>query len=198
MSPLPAAEAQALKQQIRKAAQARRALLTDRPGRSREITARLFALPEFQAARSLAFYVSIRNEVDTRPALLAALAMGKTIAVPYCQDNRLHLVRIEQESELETGTYQIPEPAADLRHRPERSVEPAELDLVLVPGVAFDRQGNRLGHGAGYYDRLLADVRSPALLVALAFDCQIVDSVPTEPHDVRMHRIVTESTLHVP
>jgi len=185
-----------LKQQLRQEAQSRRALLRDRTGRSQEVTARLLALPAFVSARAIAFYVSVRNEVDTRPALLAALAQKELIAVPYCHEGRLQLVRIENQDELTAGTYRIPEPAVELRERFDRQVKPAELDLVIVPGVAFDRAGNRLGHGAGYYDKLLADVGPQTKLVALAFDCQIVGSVPTEPHDLPMHFVLTESTVY--
>jgi 5-formyltetrahydrofolate cyclo-ligase len=68
--------------------------------------------------------------------------------------------------------------------------------VYVVPGVAFDRCGNRLGHGAGYYDRLLALASPSATLIGLAFDCQMVDSIPVEPHDVRMHYLITESGVY--
>lgn len=195
MTSSPGSDFQALKQEIRKAAQARRARLPDREQRSRQINARLVALPEFQAARSIAFYISVRSEAQTRPALQAALAAGKKVVTPYCEDGRLRLVRIENEAELEIGAYQIPEPAAAIRGLPERAVSAAELDMIVVPGIAFDRDGNRLGHGAGYYDKLLAEVGPATKLVALAFECQLVDRVPTQSHDVRMHRIVTEAEV---
>ena len=78
----------------------------------------------------------------------------------------------------------------------DRKVEPASLDLVLAPGLAFDHDGGRLGQGGGYYDRLLTQLPASTPVVALAFDCQITDQVPTTAHDIPVHRIVTESSIH--
>jgi len=77
-------------------------------------------------------------------------------------------------------------------------ISPERLDLIVVPGVALDRQGGRLGRGKGYYDGLLREVRRDAFLVAPAFECQMVDKVPMQPHDVPMHQIITEKEIHTP
>ncbi len=75
---------------------------------------------------------------------------------------------------------------------PEKKLQPTDLDLIMVPGVAFDRNGGRTGHGKGYYDKLLQHARKDAPLVALAFECQLFDEIPMEPHDIFMDAVVTE------
>ena len=99
-------------------------------------------------------------------------------------------------AELAEGAHKILEPRDDLRSRPGKQVNPEELDLVMVPGVAFDPRGGRMGQGKGYYDRLLARVRPDAPLVALAFDCQIFPEIPVAEHDVFMDTVITETSTH--
>jgi 5-formyltetrahydrofolate cyclo-ligase len=96
-------------------------------------------------------------------------------------------------SELVEGAYKILEPKEELRGLPAKQVRPEELDLVMVPGTAFDPRGGRMGQGKGYYDRLLSRARPDAPLVALAFDCQIFDEIPVAGHDVFMDMVLTES-----
>jgi len=103
---------------------------------------------------------------------------------------------LEDLSELAAGTLGIPEPRHELRSLPERRIAPGELDLVMVPGLAFDRRGGRVGHGKGYYDRLLARVRPDALLAGVAFECQVFPQVPMLDYDVLMDRVITERTVY--
>src|SRR5215207_5092722 len=98
--------------------------------------------------------------------------------------------------ELAAGKYRILEPRPELRELPGKKVDVAGLDLIIVPGVAFDLRGARLGQGFGYYDRLLGRARPDTPLVALAFECLIFPHVPTQAHDVFMDRIVTEKAVH--
>ncbi len=86
----------------------------------------------------------------------------------------------------------ILEPKAEWRRCVERRVDVAELDLIVVPGIAFDHNGGRLGHGKGYYDQLLQFARPDTMLVALAFECQIFPQIPMQPHDIPMHKLITE------
>ncbi len=158
---------------------------------------RFLALPEYQAAGTVLFYVDIRAEVRTRPALPAALQSGKRIVIPWCnEDGGLDLFPLESLDELDIGKFGVLEPRAELRTRRAKRVAPEEVDLVMVPGVAFDRRGGRLGHGKGYFDRLLKQVRADAPLVALAFECQMVDAIPMESHDVFMDKVVTEIAVY--
>ena len=185
------------KQQIRAQAHAARNAQADKEALSERICARFIALPEYQAARTVLFYVDVRSEVRTRQSLPAALTHGKKIVVPWCNARgELELFHLQAMDELALGMYKILEPRPELRDRPEKHVGPRELDLVMVPGVAFDRTGARMGHGKGYYDKLLQHARPDAPLVALAFECQLFPEIPVAPHDVFMDRIITEAEAY--
>src|SRR4029079_12485020 len=97
---------------------------------------------------------------------------------------------------LAVGMYKILEPKQELRSLPAKQLQAADLDLVMVPGVAFDRHGARMGHGKGYYDKLLQHARLDAPLVALAFECQLFPEIPTAVHDVFMDKIITETAIY--
>jgi 5-formyltetrahydrofolate cyclo-ligase len=186
----------ARKKTIREAAHARRNAQENKDELSRRICAAFQALPEYAAARTVMFYLDVRSEVRTRRALPKALASGKRIVVPWCNERgELELFHLTDADELAVGMYRILEPRPELRGLPEKQVTPEELDLVQVPGVAFDRRGARMGHGKGYYDKLLQHARN-APLVALAFECQIFDEIPTAEHDIFMDRIITESAIY--
>lgn len=184
------------KQAIREEAHARRRAQENKDGLSQAICERFAALPEYAAARSVMFYVDVRAEVRTRNYLETALSHGKRIIVPYCVDGELELFHLESMDELATGMYGILEPREDLRGVSEKRIDVQELDLIMVPGVAFDRRGARMGHGKGYYDKLLEHAREDTPLVALAFDCQLFDEVPVESHDVFMDKVVTETATY--
>ncbi len=142
------------------------------------------------------FYVDVRDEVRTRQALPEALKSGKRIVVPYCVDGELELFWLEDMNELELGMYRILEPKAELRDVASKNLQPEDLDLVMVPGVAFDREGGRTGHGKGYYDKLLQHARIDAPLIALSFECQLFEKIPAEDHDIYMDKVVTESAVY--
>lgn len=185
------------KQQMRRQALAARRALADRASRSQSVLANATALPEFGTARTILIYVDARSEVRTRTLIAESLADGRTIAVPWCRDGkRLGLFHLRALDELVPGRFGILEPESGLRDHPSRTIGPASLDLALLPGVAFDRRGGRLGHGRGYFDRLLAELRPDAVRVGLAFECQLVEEVPMGPHDVRLDAIVTERTVY--
>ncbi|MEZ6113094.1 MAG: 5-formyltetrahydrofolate cyclo-ligase [Pirellulaceae bacterium] len=184
------------KQEIRSAAHANRQAQPNKDEVSRRIVARFMALPEYAAARTVMFYVDVRAEVRTRHDLAGALETGKRIVVPYCVDGELELFHLEDMNELEKGMYGILEPSAAQRERPEKRIAVEELDLIMVPGVAFDRQGGRTGHGKGYYDKLLEHARSDTPLIALAFECQLFDEIPMQEHDIFMDKVVTEDAVY--
>lgn len=185
------------KQLIREQAHAARRALPDKDERSARIMERVLALPEFDRAATVMFYIDVRAEVRTRAALPAALASGKRIVVPWCNPHgELELFRLESMDELALGMYRILEPQALLRNLPHKQVAPHELDLILVPGVAFDRTGGRTGHGKGYYDKLLQHARADAPLIALAFECQLFPQIPMDDHDIFMDKVVTEDAVY--
>jgi 5-formyltetrahydrofolate cyclo-ligase len=168
---------------------------------SREALERFFSLPEYQHAHTIMWYIDCRSELRTRHHLPAALQSEKQIVVPYCTvdrggHNKLGLWRLESFDELVVGKWSILEPPRERWEEADRIVRAAELDLVMVPGVAFDRQGARMGNGQGYYDRLLQQVRPDCRLVGLCYESQLFDRLAVGPHDVFMHRIVTEAAVY--
>lgn len=159
---------------------------------SRAITERLTVLPEYRAARLVAAYASYRGEFDTAGFIDHALKGGKRVVVPRVSPGRdridfFHIA--DRERDLAPGAWGIPEPVPGCP-----ALGDAEApDLMLTPGVAFTRGGERLGYGRGLYDRFLARHRGPVpLLVAAAFSTQLLDRLPTEAHDRRVQRLVTE------
>ncbi|MCA9134103.1 MAG: 5-formyltetrahydrofolate cyclo-ligase [Planctomycetales bacterium] len=196
-APTPCSETSAKKQEIRKAAHDNRRQQPDKDAVSRKIVANFMALPEYAAADTVMFYIDVRDEVRTRHALPEAIASGKRIVIPYCVDGELELFHLQAMEELEVGMYKILEPQAALRNDANKRLQAADLDLIMVPGVAFDRQGGRTGHGKGYYDKLLEHARADTPLVALAFECQMFPEIPCEEHDVFMDKVVTESATYL-
>ncbi|MBJ6752032.1 5-formyltetrahydrofolate cyclo-ligase [Geomonas anaerohicana] len=149
---------------------------------------RFLQLPEYQAARSLVLYAPIHHEVDTDAVAVAALASGKRLLYPAVVGNDLKFCQVAALAELAPGRYGIPEPEGE-------GCDPAEADLIVVPGVAFDLCGRRIGYGKGYYDRSLHRLEGSGKLVAFCYDFQLLQEIAGEPHDVTMDLIVTESRV---
>ncbi len=169
-------------------------------GWSRRIWDRLdrdFAISERLSSGNCMIYMDFGNEVQTAAFVWTRLgAYGKVpLAVPFCHGDEIQAWRIFSPNDLESGVFGIPEPAAAVRAEPNRRVPPESLDFVLLPGLAFDEAGNRLGRGKGYYDRFLTRLRPETPVVALAFECQIFDRIPTDKHDRPVSAIVTESRV---
>jgi len=154
----------------------------------------LLNLEEFQRAKVIHFFLTTKSEVMTEGAIRKAMSMGKEIVVPVMnrKERRICLSRIEDyDRDLILMPHGILEPRPEFN----RSISLSHVELMVLPGVAFDLQGHRLGYGAGYYDRLLEDARSRPLLIGLAFEIQIVEEIPFTDHDVRMDKIVTEKRV---
>ncbi|QDU77710.1 putative 5-formyltetrahydrofolate cyclo-ligase [Bremerella volcania] len=180
------------KNDIRRQAIARRQALNDGGQRSDAICRRLFEEFPFHEDSTWMVYVSVRNEVKTMGILREVLLRRGQVVVPYClADNQLGLFLLTDLQELERGTFGISEPIAELRA--ERTISPETIDTLVMPGVAFDRRGNRIGYGKGYFDRLLHQLRSDCRKIALAFDCQIFADIPTEPNDLPVDHLITET-----
>jgi len=186
----------ARKTEIRKAADAARKEQADKETVSQQITDRMMKLSEYQSAHCVMWYIDVRDEARTQHALPAVIHSGKQIVIPYCVDGELELFHLESMDELETGMYKILEPRADLRDVVGKRFDVEQLDLILVPGVAFDDRGGRTGHGKGYYDKLLDNAKPETPLVALAFECQIFDEIPMQDHDIFMDKVVTEENVY--
>ncbi len=155
------------------------------------ITNYLLESPYYQKAQKILLYASFGSEVETGELIAKTLKEGKEVYLPrtLTKEKRLALHRLFDLQELKPGAYGILEPPEE---NPE--IDPQELDLIVTPGVAFDRRGGRLGYGGGYYDRLFAQAPK-AQRIGLAFSCQVVEELPLEPHDVRVQALVTEKGL---
>lgn len=159
---------------------------------SRCILERLINLKVFRQANTVLFYASCRGEVDTWQMMNRAWGMNKRVAVPKVQieSKMIVPVAVRSSGDLRPGAYGILEP----EYHSDNAVSPGSLDLVIVPGVAFDRRHHRLGRGAGYYDRFLAGLSSSTPTLGLAFDFQIVETIPEiGPHDRAVHEVLTDA-----
>jgi len=153
----------------------------------------LFNIPEFKTAKSVLFYASFRTEVETLSIIEESFKMGKRVLVPKVdkEKHRLRLYEIKNMRELSPGYMGILEPSLP----DERLKEINNINLVIIPGTCFDYLGNRLGYGAGYYDILLPGIKGKAPLVALAYEEQLIDSIPSEMHDVKVDIIITDARI---
>jgi len=185
------------KQQQRNHANHARVIQPNKDELSQIICDRFITLANQQSAETIMWYLHCRSEVRTINSLKQPLKQSKTIVVPYCTtdeqgNNTLGLWRLTDLSELVSGTWGILEPPKSQWYHPARHISPQSLDLIMVPGVAFDRDGGRLGHGAGYYDRLLQQVRKDTYLAGVCFESQLCDHIVMEDHDVYMNAVLTE------
>ena len=155
---------------------------------SRVVAGQLLASASYKAASTLVLYSSIRSEVTTSEIFVAAAADGKRVLYPRTVGTTLEFVAIENLEALETSRFGIGEP------RSGEAIPLTGIDLIVLPGVAFDEQGIRLGYGLGCYDRALAATKRPTL-VGLAYDFQVIASLPREEHDIPVDYVVTERRI---
>ena len=163
---------------------------------SKKIALNLFAIKEFQLARHILFYLALEKEVQTREMIERSLSMGKKVYVPLVDSvmRRLDITElVDLNIEFKKGSYGIYEPEDKYL-----KIAPVSIvDFVVTPGLAFDFKGGRIGYGGGYYDRLLKSLSPAVRRVAVAFDFQVIDSIPQEDSDVPVHKIVMEEeTIH--
>lgn len=167
--------------------------INEKKAKDNLIKEKLFSLPEFQKAGIIFYFASFRSEVDTLGQIKEVLALNKRVILPRVAklDNKtkgLKLYEIKGMTDVSPGCMGILEPIpAEENHR-----DINEVDFVVMPGVAFDARCNRLGYGAGYYDKLLSGLKKQVPLVAIAYEEQMVEAVPIEPHDIRIHKIITD------
>ncbi len=162
---------------------------------SRAILTQVQALPGWDRVRTVLLYLPVRGEVDTWPLFEWILARGCQTLLPCCRKNEpgcMDFFKVTSPKELVPGMFNIPEP--DTKQC--TLIEHPEPDMVILPGVGFDRRGYRLGYGGGYYDRFLArHAVESALIMGLGFSCQIVDDLPHDPWDQRVDLVVTEEEM---
>ena len=188
MSDLPAHRLKQAKWALRRAVLAERDALAadERSARSQAIADRVLGLPEATGAETVLAFWSFGSEVDTTPLLARLRSEGRTVALPRIEGSDVVPVVATRGAPMTETSFGAMEPATG------RVLDVAELDLVVVPGVAFDRSCGRVGYGGGFYDRLLRGTREGATAIGAAFALQIVDEVPAGPIDRRLDAVVTE------
>jgi len=184
------------KEDIRKKILSLRNSLTEAEMESKSelIQEKLFNLPEFKKARTILFYVSTRNEVKTERMIKSVLKQGKRVVVPISdvKERKLILSELKDfDKELEPRTFNILEPKKEFF----RPVFPEEIDFIIVPGIAFDKDGCRIGYGMGFYDKFLSSLKKRVPIVGLAYEFQIVDDIPVCDKDVTLDKIITEKRI---
>ena len=162
---------------------------------SRQISTRLKTFTDTKTNSVIMTYVDFGKEVRTVPLISDLLNQGKHVVVPYCEKGEIQLFRLKNLKELAPGYFGILEPKIELRQLSDRHVLPKELNLILVPGVAFDLQGGRLGRGKGFYDRFLKKTAKNSLKIGLAFEWQVFDAIPMAESDQYVDVVVTENNL---
>lgn len=160
--------------------------------KSERIKEQVFHMDEFKDAKTILFYVSYDNEVYTHEMIKESLEIKKQVIVPKTNMNNHTILcsALAKWDDLAAGAYNILEPRQECL----KEISPESIDLIVIPGIAFDCQGNRIGHGMGYYDRLLKK-KSNAHCLGLAFEFQIVEKISSEKHDVQVKKIVTEKRI---
>ncbi len=164
----------------------------ERQEKSLRACQRLMDLPAFAKARAIHAFVPFRSEIDTRPVIKQAWKAAKKVALPkvVACDHTMRNIWTQSWDQLEAGYMGIPEPKAELP-----DAELSKLELIVVPGAAFDRFGGRMGYGGGFYDRFM--LQSPALRVGFCFDLQVIDAVPHCAHDLQVDLLVTDERVMV-
>lgn len=174
---------QAIRQEMK---QKRRLLDSDFVlSKSLAICENILTLEAFKKAREISVYMSAFNEVDTRHIISACLHMGKSLSVPVVQGDDIYLAKFSHD--CLKGEFGISEP------RIKEEVSKTEVDLFIVPALAFDRCGSRVGFGKGYYDKLLSG--TVATKIGLAYDFQMVDEIPCEKFDIKMDYVLTDKEI---
>jgi 5-formyltetrahydrofolate cyclo-ligase len=164
--------------------------------RSALISQRLVELEAFRAAGTVMLYLPVRNEVDATPALAHCLNDGKRLVLPRMdyERNRIVAHRVDDPAtQLVLGRMDLMEPDAATTEL----VANGEVELVVVPGLAFDRRGNRIGWGRGHYDAFLASLGARAYRVGLAYGFQLVEAIEHDGHDMPMDCVVTDADVFV-
>ena len=179
------------KRELRSRMRSVRAVLpaSAREARSLAAAQRIRELAEYAGAQTLVAFSAIHKEIDPAPLLSEAHAHGKRVGLPRVVGEDLALHLVTPNAALEQGAFGVMEPAAS-----SPPIEPEEVDLVIVPGLAFDVRGHRLGYGRAFYDRLLPTM-TRAFRLGLAYDFQVVMELPDDAHDVPMHAVVTDQQV---
>jgi len=163
--------------------------------KSKIISKKILSLKEIKELKNIMIYVSYRSEVSTNKLIISLLNKNKRIFAPYCikDEKRMEVVEIENpDQDLEKGAYGIKEPAKRIRNN---KIDPKNLDIVVVPAVAFSKSGYRVGYGGGYYDRFLERLANKTITIGINYEEMLFDTVPKEDHDLAVDMVVTDKRL---
>jgi 5-formyltetrahydrofolate cyclo-ligase len=158
---------------------------------SAEIQRLVMGMPVFQRANTIMLYVSMGSEVCTDGMIQEFLKLGKRVAIPFLHQQ----YGVMEASEIRDPNHELILGKFNTRvPKPEyfRPVPPEVIDVIVIPAVAYDQQGGRLGYGGGYYDRYLQQVGPATTLIGINFACQVVETLPTLPHDMAVHYVISE------
>ncbi len=175
---------------LRRGWKGRRAEIPDREGKSREIGKQILGLPKVMDAKTVFAYLSFGSEVETHGLIKELLSMGKRVAIPVCdpQTHTMEAVEIGDITSLKPSTYGILEPDSTAKRVPKK-----EVDIVIVPGLAFDKERFRLGYGGGYYDRYLEGFAGTS--IGICFQDCLTDRLPRGEYDKPTDMVMTEKGL---
>ena len=178
------------KQDIRKNVLKQRNLMTEKEWdeHSHEIYKKVVTHPFFLESKEVYCYINFRNEVGTKKIIEEAWRLGKRVAAPRIEGSEMNFYYIDSFTKLESGYFGVLEPVGEEKAE-------GEQVLVIMPGAAFDKKKNRIGYGKGYYDRFLEKYPTYRTL-ALAFELQVVDKIPSDSFDVKPNQIVTEENIY--
>ena len=183
------------KKELRKQALEKRNALTieERMEKSNHISDAVIRHPAFIEADSVLLYASFRSEVDTVQIFKSAISSGKKVYFPKVLGVEMEFYHVESEEDFETGTWGILEPRVEAHKK--YIFKQEEKSCMILPGAVFDKAGNRIGYGRGYYDRFLSSIEPNGIFkIGIAFSCQIIDieAFPKEEHDVCLDALITE------
>ncbi|MEE9402901.1 MAG: 5-formyltetrahydrofolate cyclo-ligase [Desulfobacteria bacterium] len=189
-------DVKARKSEIRRSTVARRDALSkkQRAEKSAAIMSRLFEFANFLESKIVLFYLSHKSEVDTEPMIHKALALEKIIALPLIDGEKREIIPLKIDNldrDTQPGYRGIREPISQRC----KQIPVQQVNLAIIPGIAFDERGGRIGYGTGFYDRFIPNLDITTRKVALAFECQIVPQIPMEPHDRYTDIIITEKRI---
>lgn len=176
------------KQKLRKNFKKILSAVTDSSSQEEAIFEYLIHLPEYKNSQNILAYYSRETEVSTKNILSHSIKIGKSIYLP--NSSRQVIGKYLNKTDLTKGAHNIMEPKENI----EKALK-TDLDLIIVPGLAFDNHGNRLGYGSGWYDRFISNIDNPPFVVALAFNEQIIAKLPNEPHDRKVDMIISQRSV---
>lgn len=159
--------------------------------KSNSILRKFFALPRVKKAKHIMFFVSMADEVNTFGMIEKSINEGKQVSIPTVEKKGRQASNHMRSCEfIGIRDHLVVGPLGVLHPKKRKYCDPGKIDVVVIPALAFDRQGNRLGRGAGYYDRFLSGIPGNIYKIGLAFSFQVLEQLPSQPHDIKVDKII--------